>query len=100
MKFSYQFLLLAYAGMYPLLALAELAGARLPAIVSHATALGFFTAIMVGLLMIVDYGRPRRALRLPARPRRSAPALLPASAAFRGAGTRARVSHLTEARSS
>jgi hypothetical protein len=69
MKFSFQFLLLAYAASYPVLVLAELAGARLPAIVSHANALGFFVAIMIGLLLTVEYGRPRRALR-PLRRRR------------------------------
>jgi hypothetical protein len=82
MKFSFQFLLLAYAASYPVLVLAELAGARLPAIVSHANALGFFVAIMIGLLLTVEYGRPRRALRPLRRRRRTATALLPARGAF------------------
>ena len=82
MKFSFQFLLLAYAASYPVLVLAELAGARLPAIVSHANALGFFVAIMIGLLLTVEYGRPRRALRPLRRRRRAATALFPAGSAF------------------
>ncbi|HRE06068.1 MAG TPA: hypothetical protein PKX00_10695 [Opitutaceae bacterium] len=81
MKFSFPFLLQAYAVTYPVLVLAELAGARLPAIVSHANALGFFVAIMIGLLLTVEYGRPRRALR-PLRRRRAAATLFPARGAF------------------
>jgi len=95
MKLSISSILLTYAVTYPVLLLTELFGARLPGIVSHANALGFFTVIMIGLIMAKEYGVPRRTLRLPSQTRGgSTPStLLPVSHVFAGnnsAGAHAR----------
>jgi len=86
MKPTLSSILLTYAALYPILLLAELFGVRLPDIVSHANALGFFTVIMIGLIMTKEYGRPRGNLKAPSQPggRSMHPTLLPVSHVFSG----------------
>jgi len=91
MKPTLSSVLLTYAVLYPILLLSELFGARLPEIVSHANALGFFTLIMISLIMTKEYGRPRRTLEPPGQSGGGSthPTLLPASQVFFRSGSAA-----------
>jgi hypothetical protein len=66
MKLSIQNILLSSLLAYPALALAELAGAPLPAMLSEAPMLGLFATAALGALFAGEYSGSRRTLRVPA----------------------------------
>jgi hypothetical protein len=65
MKLSLQNTLLSSLLAYPALALAELAGAPLPAMLSEAPMLGLFATVALVALFASEYSGSRRPLRLP-----------------------------------
>jgi hypothetical protein len=89
MKLSLQNVLLSSLLAYPALALAELAGAPLPAILSEAPMLGFFATAALGALFASEYTGSRRPLHIPAE---NAPVnhLEPAAEAFVSSSASAR----------
>ena len=62
MKTSLKLLALLIAAGTPVAALAQFAGARLPAVINAQNAVGVFTAVFVGLMLIKDYSRPSLSL--------------------------------------
>ena len=77
MKTSLKLIALVIAAGYPCLALAQVAGARLPAAINAENTVGAFTAVFVGLMLLKDYA-PRR----PSLTVSSAPVIVPPAHTF------------------
>jgi hypothetical protein len=77
MKTSLKLIALLIAAGYPVAALAQFAGASLPATLDAQNIAGLFTAVFVGLMLLADYSPRRPSLALV-----SAPVIVPPAHAF------------------
>lgn len=72
MKTSLKSIAVLLAAGYPCVAVAEFFGISVPSVFTNEIALGIYTALLVGLIMLVDYSRrpyPRVARCVPPAPR-------------------------------
>lgn len=77
MKTSLKLIALLLAAGYPCVALAQFAGAQLPAVINAENAAGLFTAVFVGLMLLKDYAPRRSSLTVS-----SAPVIVPPAHTF------------------
>lgn len=83
MKTSLKFIALIIAAGTPVAAFAQFAGAQIPAALNAQNAVGLFTAVFVGLMLLKDYSPRRASLTVHA-----APVIVPAANAFTGRAER------------